>query len=377
MDRNGMPAKFKDLMQQVSSLTRVGRLQEATLAIQRALGDSAPTAFPANAAGPRARDDRVIDVDAAEIPAAPGVQEASPSSTEPSGTEAGQFLAGSFQHGGRSVQYKLFVPSGMPAAPRPLVLMLHGCTQDPDDFAAGTQMNRLAQEHGFLVLYPAQSQDANPQRCWNWFKSSHQQRGRGEPALLAALTREITKTHRTDADRVFVAGLSAGGAMAAVLAQTYPDVFAAAGVHSGLAPGTARDAMGALQAMHSGKGPDGGSRIDATTPAPTIVFHGDRDGTVHSDHGNHVVSAALSGRKPRTTEERGTSPHGVAYTRRTHRDEDGRTVAEQWIVHGAGHAWSGGSADGSFTEPRGPDASREMLRFFLAHGHRSSDPAPR
>ncbi len=368
---------FQDLMQRVASLTREGRLQEATQALQHTLGiGGSPLPQRTPASGP-VPDDRVLDglvfeVDQAPAPAAQSSTAETAAPARRAAPVASTFQNGSFQHGGRTLAYKLFVPSGPSTALRPVVLMLHGCTQNPDDFAVGTGMNRLAEEQGFLVVYPAQSQDANPQRCWNWFKSNHQQRGRGEPALLAALAQQVAHDHGGDPDRVFVAGLSAGGAMAAVLAQAYPDVFAAAGVHSGLARGTANDAMAALQAMHSGSGPAAGKAAGQAQPAPTIVFHGDRDSTVHPSHGHHVLAASLPTGAPQPTVKKGNSPQGVGYTQQVHADAAGRVVAEYWVVHGAGHAWSGGSASGSYTDPRGPDASAEMLRFFLAHGRRGA-----
>ncbi len=367
---------FQDLMRRVASLTREGRLNEATQALQGTLspiGGNVPP--PRDAAGARAPDDAVLDGCVFEVDPAPAERAArTGTANRGSAPVASTFRNASFRHGGRTLAYKLFVPAGEPRNPRPVVLMLHGCTQDPDDFAAGTGMNRLAEDQGFIVVYPAQSQDANPQRCWNWFKPNHQQRGRGEPAVLAALVQHVVETEGGDSDRVFVAGLSAGGAMAAVLAQTHPDVFAAAGVHSGLARGTANDAMAALQAMHSGSGPAGGAVGVRTQPAPTIVFHGDRDSTVHPNHGNHVVAASLPADARRPAIEQGVSSQGVGYSRRIHADDAGRVLAEHWVVHGAGHAWSGGSAAGSYTDPRGPDASEAMMRFFMAHGRRGAKP---
>jgi poly(hydroxyalkanoate) depolymerase family esterase len=241
----------------------------------------------------------------------------------------------------------------------PLVVMLHGCTQDPDDFAAGTRMNDAAQLQGCFVLYPAQSTKANPQRCWNWFKHSHQQRGRGEPALLAAMTREIMSQHGIDPARVYVAGLSAGGAMAAILGDAYPDLFAAVGVHSGLAAGSAKDLPSALAAMRQGAAAAGVPQSGVAT----IVFHGDADTTVHPQNGQHVLSASAG---PALAPEVDTH-RGNNYTRTLHRDAQGRVRAEHWSVHGVGHAWSGGSNAGSYTAPAGPDATGEMLRFFLEH----------
>jgi len=262
-----------------------------------------------------------------------------------------------------SRRYKVFVPSGYTGQALPVLLMLHGCTQNPDDFAAGTQMNRLAEEQTFLVAYPEQPQSANMQRCWNWYAAGDQARDGGEPALLAGIARAVVDEFSADPDRVYAAGLSAGGAAAAILAATYPDLFAAVGVHSGLACGSARDVASAFAAMKGQGGAPGRNR----QAVPTIVFHGDVDRTVHPANGDQVVAQAMAVTGLAETVERGTSPGGVAYTRTVRSDGTGQARLEYWVLHGAGHAWSGGSPDGSFTEPRGPDASRAMVRFFLGH----------
>jgi len=256
-------------------------------------------------------------------------------------------------------EYRLFIPPDALEGKLPLVVMLHGCSQGPDDFAAGTSMNQAATDAGFAVLYPAQSRSANSQLCWNWFDATHQQRGSGEPALLAAMTHHAIANHPIDPERVYVAGLSAGGAMAAILGETYPDVYAAVGVHSGLAARAAGDLSTAVSAMK------GRNTFSVSDPSgmPTIVFHGDADSIVNARNGVHIIEACAGG--DAVVESVTLSGLGGRdATRSLHRANDGSIVAEHWVVHGASHAWSGGSRSGSFADDLGPDASVEMLRFF-------------
>jgi len=333
-----MKLDFQQLMRDATRLTQAGDLSGSMDAIRAALGGAAA-----------AKDDSstVIDVDARWVdgPAEPAA--------------GSNFKAGSFRNRAGVRQHKLFIPPLLPGRPRALIVMLHGCTQNPDDFAAGTRMNELAAAHNALVLYPAQDQAANPQGCWNWFKHSHQTRERGEPLILAELTREIIASHGVDTTRVFIAGLSAGGAMAAIMSSAYPELFAAVGVHSGLAAGAAKDLPSALAAMKRAP-----AHAVAST-VPTIVFHGDADATVHCGNGARV--AAAHGQRA-AIETQQVQQGGRNCSRSLHRLPDGRVIAEHWLVHGAGHAWSGGAPAGSYTDGRGPDASREMLRFFFEQG---------
>jgi len=274
------------------------------------------------------------------------------------------FVGGSFAYRRAEHAFKIYLPpAGTPIAG--LVVMLHGCKQSPDDFATGTAMNTLARAAGYVVLYPAQSARANAQRCWRWFEAAHQQRGVGEPAWIAALTRTVQRHYRVPLHQVFIAGLSAGGAMAAITAQRYPDLYAACGVHSGLAPGSARGVLDALSVMRGGSGPWVGVGPDVAL-VRTIVFHGDHDQTVHPRHAAHVTASAMGG-KPSALSTESISveaPAGRSYTRHLYRDPAGRVLGEQWEIHGMGHAWSGGQPGGSYTDPSGPDASAAMLAFF-------------
>lgn len=298
----------------------------------------------------------------------------------------GEFVGGSFTNHAGTRAYKLYVPascSSESSGAVPLVVMLHGCTQSPDDFAAGTRMNALADEHGFLVLYPAQAANANGARCWNWFQSNDQVRDRGEPALIAGITRKVASSQRVDERRIFIAGLSAGAAMAVVMGATYPELYAAVGAHSGLPYGAAHDMPSAFAAMKGGRALAGMPGLPGTATArrpqvrervPTIVFHGDRDTTVHACNGAAIVEQATAGSageaRLRASVQEGVASGGRSYRRTVYLDVLDRAVVELWELHGAGHAWSGGSASGSFTDASGPDASAEMIRFFFSQ-HRA------
>lgn len=334
-------------MAEALRLTRSGKLMEATALLHGGFGGGEPAATP-----PQATDNGLIDlVRDGEVWRAPA-------------SSQGRFDEQSWRGPAGAISYMLYRPASATAG-MPLVVMLHGCTQSPEDFARGTGMNRLADELGFLVAYPRQSQSANAQKCWNWFKPTDQQRDRGEPALLAGITRAVIAEHGIDPTRVYVAGLSAGGAAAAIMAAEYPDLFAAVGIHSGLACGAAQDLPGALMAMKRG---------NAAVPArrrfvPTITFHGDRDTTVHEVNSRQIIAAAsaAAGEKLTVTAKEGRSPSGRRFTQQISANPAGVALIEQWTIEGSGHAWSGGDAAGSYTDPSGPEASREMLRFFLTH----------
>ena len=300
-------------------------------------------------------------------------------------TQATNFTEATFAFGGKAYPYRLYVPTadappsaGQPLQ-RPLIVLLHGCKQDAQDFAQGTAMNALAQAHGCMVLYPEQLPKANQARCWNWFEPEHQQLDQGEPGMIAALTRHVLSTDhagsQADPDRVYIAGLSAGGAMAAVVAGLYPDLFAAVGVHSGLPAGAAQDMLSAFTAMRTGAKKSKGK----STPAlPTIVFHGSADTTVHPDNGEHITDAALAAlkasgllleRRQSQVSSEGSSSQPTTQ-RIVYRSADGPSYVEHWRIDDGPHAWSGGDAAGSFTAPEGPSASAAMLRFFLQHKKR-------
>jgi poly(hydroxyalkanoate) depolymerase family esterase len=282
--------------------------------------------------------------------------------------DGAQFLARSYACRAGSRQYKLYIPAERPDGPQGLVVMLHGCTQSPDDFAVGTGMNAVAETHGLLVAYPAQTSIHNSGSCWNWFRPGDQRRDIGEPAIIAGITRALITEFEIDPSRVYVAGLSAGGAMAAVMGEVYPELYAAIGVHSGLPYGSASDVVSAFAAMRDE--PGGGHampRVAAGGKAiRTIVFHGSADQTVHPANAGRIIAAARARTEAGGVRRvEGRSPRGRSYTRTISLTPDGAAAAELWLVQGAGHAWSGGQAAGSYTDPAGPDASAEMVRFFL------------
>ncbi|MFZ1568732.1 MAG: PHB depolymerase family esterase [Thiolinea sp.] len=367
-------------MQEALALVKSGNLLKATELIQQGLnGKLSKTA--ANQV-----DASVIEGELVRKPARP-VQEAKveqsqkPAQPEQrAGTAKPQFITKSFsnEHGAR--EYKLYIPSSYGQKPLPLVIMLHGCTQTADDFAAGTAMNQLAEELGFLVAYPNQTASANNKRCWNWFKAQDQQAHQGEPAIIAGLTQAIIHDYQADKQRVYIAGLSAGGAMAAIMGATYPKLYAAVGVHSGLAVGSATNVISALAAMNNGSCRVKEITKNSASFVPTIIFHGDNDSVVHLRNGGQVYAQAEQRLKAsnddyfndsafQLEQEQIKSQQGHSYTRSCLNDAQGLAHIEYWTVHGSGHAWSGGNTNGSYVDPQGPNASREMLRFFLSHHH--------
>lgn len=289
------------------------------------------------------------------------------SATAPSIPEGARYEWRSHSADAGARDYRLYVPALRTQAPRGLIVMLHGCTQNPDDFARGTEMNEQAERHGLLVAYPAQTQAHNMQGCWNWFRASDQRRGEGEPAILASLTQALMDEFDIARGRAFVAGLSAGGAMAAILAEAYPDLFAAVGLHSGLPVGCAHDAMSAFAVMRGTHAPAAANAGRRNKPARTIIFHGAADTTVHPANADSIARSVRAGLSDvRVHEERAASPGGRGYVRTIVHESGPVPALEHWSVEGVGHAWSGGSASGSYTDPSGPSASAEMVRFFLA-----------
>lgn len=408
-----MNDQMQAAMAEATRLTRAGRLAEATALIQRTLGGmSNPDGGSASADAPRKPGVRVVE----EIPSSPeqtiqggaGASSGPPTAHPPvspqkstpdviqlpgslhgsilrgqplrsgdassSADPGGKFIGGTFSNAAGTRTYKLYIPMSYTGQAVPLVIMLHGCTQNPVDFATGTRMNKFAEEKTFLVAYPEQVSSANNTKCWNWFRPADQQRDLGEPSIIVGITGQIMNSYHVDLSRVYVAGMSAGGAMAVIMAATYPDLYAAVGVHSGLAYRAAHDVRSGFMVMRRGA-------AQTTRPLaraiPLIAFHGDCDTTVSPANTDHLIDQWLQatghgrGRSSHNTKvERGQAAGGRAYTRSTFNDAGGHTIVEKWLVHQAGHAWSGGSSNGSFTDPGGPDASSEMLRFFNEHSRK-------
>jgi poly(hydroxyalkanoate) depolymerase family esterase len=348
-----------------TKLVTAGRLGEATSVLRRSLGIATPE--PTSERQSSNWSERLCEWIGRARPFPGSNPTPGPGKYQP---EAGQFLRRSYRGESGSRSYRLYVPAGYHAAPVPLVIMLHGCKQSPEDFAAGTRMNRHAEEMVCLVAYPEQSAAANRSRCWNWFRPEDQQRGRGEPALIAGITRQVMNDFAVDPARVYVAGLSAGGAAAAIMGSVYGDLYAAVGTHSGLPCGVAYDLASAFAAMHQGGRVT--RSIRGAPLVPTIVFHGDEDQTVSPQNAEIILAQAAAGMELAKHVERGQVPGGHAYTRTRYIDRAGSIMLEAWRVHGEAHAWSGGSRDGSYTDPNGPDATREMLRFFGQHSRPST-----
>lgn len=296
---------------------------------------------------------------------------------ESSGADSGQFLTREIQTDAGPRRYKLYIPSSYDGAKAmPLVVVLHGCTQDPDNVARGTRFNEVAEESKVLVAYPEQPAAFNGLKCWNWFDAAHQKRDQGEPALIAGITRQVMKDMKVDSHRVYIVGLSAGAAMALTVSYGYPEIFAATGLHSGIAYGIATSTPEAIRRMGVGAAEPADFAgavvrgMGANKPSPTIVFQGKSDKTVNPANADNIVAQLSSGfpqsELKASSESSGVTPQGYHFTRRVFGKP---SLIEQWSVDELGHAWSGGSKDGTYTDERGPDATREIMRFLLEHKH--------
>jgi len=388
----------QDDMNQALSLTKAGRLAEATALIQRTLGSSSArspfglesqpsrvSAVPEPASLTDTQRPNPLGATAKALQRSLGSSFGGPRGLQLSAQSPdmlprqrprsdslgeGTLLDRMYQNDSGARRYKIYVPPDSKQH-APVIVMLHGGTQPVLDYAAGTGMNQLADLHHFLVVYPEQDARANPMRYWNWFRPQDQHSGRGEPSLIAGITQEVIRDYDADPDRVFIAGFSAGAAMATVMAATYPQLYAAAGVHSGLPYGAAHDVPSAFALMRGG-GPT--SRRDPALRIPLIIFHGDHDEIVNVVNATNIRQQRLGTDGALTAIDgvrvtHGQVPGGHGYTQTTYSGA-ADVLLEQWIVHGAGHAWFGGTAGCSYTDPQGPAASAEMVRFFAERRRR-------
>ena len=303
------------------------------------------------------------------------------------------WITGSARAAGGSRDYKLWVPPGLAKEKRvPLLMLLHGCTHGAEDMAEISGMNEVANRNHFLVVYPEQSRLANLLKCWNWFDPKHQSRDAGEPSILAEIVRQVCALYEVDSERIYAAGVSAGGAMAVITAATYPDLFSALAVAAGAEFQAAQSVPEGLVVMKQG-GPDPvrqgraafaamkqGLARKARKRLPVIVFHGTEDGSVNPVNADQIIAqwgetnaclASEAGEAGFSIAEKiiaGTVPDGHSYNRHIYTDQTGRLLMEKWIVKGMGHAWSGTPKEHKYCDPKGPNASEEIWRFFCEVG---------
>jgi poly(hydroxyalkanoate) depolymerase family esterase len=309
-----------------------------------------------------------------------------PTPTPPPGGGAtpgkGTSFSGTYTNAAGSRAYRGYVPSTYKAGtPVPLLVVLHGCTESADVFRQLTRFDELAEAKGFLVVFPEQPKSANNQNCWNFFQDAQTHRGTGEPSLIAGITDWVGQHYSVDSHRIYVAGLSAGGAMASVMAATYPDVYAAIGIGSGCeyaatatcAGYKSADPAAAAQAAYK----EMGTRARAM---PVISFSGDKDTTVPPVNADQLLQqwqltadladdGATNGSvlsKPTSTIS-GQVPNGLSYTVRSYGDAQTNELVQYWVVNGMSHAWSGGCSCQPYAEPKGPDATAAMYAFFVKH----------
>ena len=366
-----MKPRFLDAMGDALSLMRQSNLADATALIRRALTRDEAGA-PETEADPRRPEGRAIAPPARRplgevlrqlrdrpfIPPLPDQPASDP------GQFGERFVSRVFKSEHGSLSYRLYMPADHAGRDLALVLMLHGCTQNPDDFATGTRMNSFADEFGLIVAYPLQPRRANASGCWNWFDPRHQNRGSGEPAKLAGLAQALGREFGVGKERTFAAGLSAGGAMAEVLAATYPDVFDAVGVHSGLAYRSATDVASAFAVMKGRTTASSRSPAAGGAGCRKIIIQGGADTTVHPSNSDRILEEAEGAPNPLKQVEFPQIGDGRV-SRTVLQDAAGEPVVERWLVEGGGHAWFGGDERGTYTQSAELDASRLMVRFFL------------
>jgi len=366
-----MKHSVPDVMGEALNLVRKSDVAGATAVIREALaGEQArsrsglPEAWPGRPPEGVLAPRRPLGEVLRALRARPAMPPSAPPELEPA-HDFGERLLKRVYHGpAGSLGYRLYMPADAERRDLALVLMLHGCTQNPEDFALGTQMNSLADEFGLIVAYPRQPRRANASGCWNWFDPRHQGRGSGEPARLAGLAQTLANEFGVGRERIFAAGLSAGGAMAEVLAGTYPDVFAAIGVHSGLPYQSAVDVPSAFAAMKGAAARESAPPVAGGRRCRKIIIHGLADTTVHPANGGRILDQAERGERLKRTDVDWQTEAG-RISRTVLENAEGRPLIEHWQVEGGGHAWFGGDPRGSYTQAVGLDASRVMVRFFL------------
>lgn len=297
-------------------------------------------------------------------------------------SEMGEVVVGTCSVDAGKRSYSLHLPRN--GSYEHLVVMLHGCVQPARDFAVATNMNGAAAARGWPSLWPEQPARANLMRCWNWFAAKHQSRDGGEAAILGAMIAEVCERYGIAQGRVLLAGASAGAAMASIIAVTYPELIGALAIHSGAPFGAATNVFAGLSLMKKGHSDPVAlgalahrAMGERAKPIPAMVLHGGQDRAVHPHNGTRAAQqwavtnllalgqmdrASMVPQPASETAHHEDGRYDAVVVR--YQDDAGRTLAEEWRIPKLGHAWSGGSPEATYTDPRGPDATAAMIDFF-------------